>query len=1023
MTHSEGWSWFDAPEMSELDFTGHDVTAVLVCRNAGGWLNATLAGLGQLDRRPEVIIAIDNASKDDTPELLSAAHAAGLVDHLVRGEANFSFGEAVERALSVVPAPTRWVWLLHDDAIPDPACLTELLTLAARTPRLAIAVPLLVRPFRRHHAARTLEIGATISSTGQRYLGLEPDEVAQGQYESVSVLGGSTCGMLVNRESMQEFGGFDPAIPGYRDGVDIGWRAQLIDHWVMTCPRARMVHRQAGHSEIRQGTAAGRAKRSEAAWDRLMGLRLVTAHVRGIARIPNTIYLSFVCWLNALAYVLGRAPDKAKDELNAWADYFFRSHKAIKGLRRKIKQVSQGVNTRYRVRALRPTLGNALEARFQSIARWFQEQFASGADGEMTLDDLLGDEFTRRLGEGRKRIPGGVWFAAGLAGLALMARGLYRTGLVTAQSLMGAPSSLSQGFQRALSSAGQAEPWLLVSAAFSALSVRPQWLPAVLLVLSFPVTLIIGVWYGRRRIRHGGVRWLAASCYALLPILMGGLNRGALWLVVLAWLVPFLAEWLSRLDNPWQGARSLQSIAGICLSGVLLVAIMPALWVPVMVLGVWLAIRSGALAQILLVATALVLPLAFWAGAFPSYFKNPSRLLLTPESMLTPAPLTWQALFGRPLNVGLPPLWLSLAVFSALWLGVVVVFVLDSKLRWPVLAGIGAIAVGMWMGRLTLHLGTDQVRVDPTPWLIVGFGVLVFALVSWLDSALGSLEGRDFGGFQALLAILSLFLVGSFVLAASWSAYAGLSQVHRGPSQTLPEFLSQNERELGSATLVIDAGNSTWYLRSGGQTMWGQGSFRDGPAASETATGVIQQIVARAVAARPDDSITTQLASLGVAAVVVDNATADMVTALDTTAGLQRATATGLQIWMVTADAQSPTTRALVGTGSPPVYLGPHDDVGPDSPRTLVLATPADPAMHVFVGGAEVPPTRSNDWRAAYALGNTSGQITITHSIDNSWIAWVQLGVVALLIIFVVPPMRPEEDDADKPRYQLRGTR
>ena len=1021
MTHTDAWSWFDAPELSDVDFTGHDVTAVLVCHNAGDWLNATLAGLGQLDRRPDLIVAVDNDSTDDTAELLESAYEAGLIDQIVRGRAEFSFGQAVERALALMEAPTRWIWLLHDDAVPDHDSLTELLTLAVRTPHLAIAVPLLVRPTRRSQVARTLEIGASISASGRRALGLEPDEVAQGQYESTSVLGGSTCGMLVKWESLIEVGGFDPAISGYRDGVDLGWRAHLLGQWVLTCPTARIVHRQAGRSEIRQGTIARRAGRSEASWDRLMGMRLVAAHARGLAALPKLAYLTLFSLLASLAYVLGRAPDHAKDEIQAWADFIFRSRKPVVRLRHKIAAISKGSTARYRVRSLRPSLGTTIVDGWQYITRWVQDQWTPRRDNGITLDDLLGDEFTRRIGEGRKRVPAGVWLLIIVLGVAAMARTLYRSGLVTASGLLGAPDDLAQAFHRALSGDGRSQPWLLVNAVFSVLAVRPGWLPVVALIVAFPLTLLVGVWYARRRIQHASIRWLAAAGYACLPILLGGFNRGSLWLITGAVLLPLLADWLSRLDLPWQGARSLQIIAGMAVAGIMLVAITPVLWLPVVVIALAKVIQRGGATRIVMTGIALALPVAFWAPALRSYLDQPGRLLLAPEPLLTGQMLSWPMLFGRGVNVGLPPQWLSLAVFSAIWLGVLVVVFQRSWRRWPILLAAALIGLGMVASRWPV---TElAVRPDTTLWLLVGFAVLLYCLVSWIDEILGSLEGRDFGGRQAMVAGLSFLLISSFALAGGWSAYAGMSQVQRGPHLVIPQYIAQNEIDADTATLLIDAAQGSWNLRWDGQTLWGQGSFMDGPMSSDTARTTLRQIVALALVGRSDDVVTDQLATFGVSTVVVLNPDADTVAALDATGGFQRLTSGGaFEVWNISLGESSPTRRSLVTSGAPPIYLKVDDEITADSPRTLVLAVPPDPDRHVFVGGVEVRPTVSADWRAAYDLGATAGPVSITFTNSQMWLAWSQLALFVLLLIFVLPPFS-EADEPDRPRYQMRSGR
>ena len=131
----------------------------------------------------------------------------------------------------------------------------------------------------------TKAMGPIPSSMGPRKtveLGLEPGEVAQGQHEPADTLGVSTCGMLVRRSTYEALGGFDEAVPLFRDGVEFGWRATLAGHRVVTCPAARITHRQAGRLGRRTGTLAEAAGRSPGAFDRLMAMRTVSAHAHGV---------------------------------------------------------------------------------------------------------------------------------------------------------------------------------------------------------------------------------------------------------------------------------------------------------------------------------------------------------------------------------------------------------------------------------------------------------------------------------------------------------------------------------------------------------------------------------------------------------------------------------------------------------------------------------------------------------------------------------------------------------------------
>ncbi len=246
----------------------------------------------------------------------------------------------------------------------------------------------------------------------------------------------------------------------------------------------------------------------------------------------------------------------------------------------------------------------------------------------------------------------------------------------------------------------------------------------------------------------------------------------------------------------------------------------------------------------------------------------------------------------------------------------------------------------------------------------------------------------------------------------------------RGANPVLPEYLAQSELERDSATLIIDADKQVWNLRTDGQTMWGQGEAPTGALASAEARTLASRFVAAVLAAQSDDSATESLASLGVAAVVVLDPSPQMVTSLDTVPGMRRSTTDGaVQIWNVAGEPDPPTRMALVADGFPTQYLTPLDEVAADSPRMLLLAQAPDPTLRVYVGGDEVFAMDSPDWRAAYALGSTSGAISFDRDIPGLWIVWVQLGVVLLLIIFIFPAIGDDGGlgTASGPRRGLRG--
>ena len=207
------WAWTEqrSAEPAELDLSHERVTAVLVTLDAEEWLPDTLAGLARLQPPPTRLIAIDNASTDSTRALLQRAHEHGVLDAVYDGERGSGFGAAVSAALAAdrkrAPAErgsdrgTRWLWLLHDDAVPAPDALRALLSHAVTDPGLDVTGPKLLRPRRRRTAPRLSEIGTSISGTGRRELMLEPGEIDQGQRDQPQErLGVSTCGMLLKAD-------------------------------------------------------------------------------------------------------------------------------------------------------------------------------------------------------------------------------------------------------------------------------------------------------------------------------------------------------------------------------------------------------------------------------------------------------------------------------------------------------------------------------------------------------------------------------------------------------------------------------------------------------------------------------------------------------------------------------------------------------------------------------------------------------------------------------------------------------
>ncbi|MEP7740342.1 glycosyltransferase family 2 protein [Nocardioides sp. 31GB23] len=99
---------------------------VVVTYNRADLLERMLAGLGALDPAPELVVVVDNASTDHTPDVLAACTLPGL--QVVRtpenlgGAGGFHLGTR-----TAYDAGVDRIWLMDDDVLPAPDCLGVLL--------------------------------------------------------------------------------------------------------------------------------------------------------------------------------------------------------------------------------------------------------------------------------------------------------------------------------------------------------------------------------------------------------------------------------------------------------------------------------------------------------------------------------------------------------------------------------------------------------------------------------------------------------------------------------------------------------------------------------------------------------------------------------------------------------------------------------------------------------------------------------------------------------------------------------
>lgn len=1040
------WAWVSASEEStpQIDLSHCQVTAVLVAVNAADWLPDTLAGLAGLTCRPTRLIAIDNGSDDSTSVLLAQAEASGLLDAVYAGTPGTGFGHGVAAALRRDASvggqdlsPSHWLWLLHDDAVPAPDALEHLLRHVLRAdPPLDLTGPKLLQPPRRRQRRQLSEVGASISGTGRRDLGLEPGEIDQGQRdEPAEVLGVSTCGLLIRAAVWSELGGLDPALPAFRDGVEFGWRARLAGHRVATTPSAEFVHRQVGRAGLRAGGAAGTRPEK---LDRELGMLVVAGHARRSQLPVVMVRLVASALVNALGFLLGKVPGRARDELLALGAVLARPGR-IRALRARVREHRSVPGGAAAVARLRPPwwagLRLAAEASSGALSRRYR---AVAGEAETTsLDELTGDDFAV-VGEDRRA---SAWFApivvtvaAAAIGSLIAARTLFASGHLVAPALLPAPDRLGDLWAAAstpIPGAPEqvAPPWLAaVSLAATVLAGRPEWVVTLLLCATVPLALISAYPVLQRLVADRRVRLWAGATYALVPVLLGGTNQGRLALSVTALMLPLLAG--SARAIAARRPRAPEATRGGWAAGLVLVvlgAFEPFVLVIVAVLG-----ATGAVAlrrsprKIGRIGIALSVPAVGLVSWWPSLVAAPGRLFSGPDAALggvDAAPTVWRLMLGQDLGPGRPPPWLAVVVFGCVWVVALAGLLRRGDTRLVRAAwGVALIAFASATVLSRLVVTVPPAGLEVRPWVgtyvLIGFGALLVAGAVGLDGLEAAVRRQSFSWRQpgAVLAGGALALVTG--LGAGWWVWEGAAgPVGRTRLDGIPPYvLKAMTEEPRARVLAVDLSGSParYAVLADDQARLGDADRGYAFGGSPTAPAAVGDLVVRLVAGAADADIAPALREYGVGYVWVRGASEEDSARIDNTPGLGPASGQdSAVIWQLIP----PASRAMVVDPAArgraveePVAPGTQILAGTET-RELRLGEAADPRWTAELNGRALRATIGG-WQQTYALPAEGG--TVDYRLRSASWGWlVGQGMFLTVVGVLAAPAirRPEVRD------------
>ncbi|MFC4465205.1 glycosyltransferase [Streptomyces xiangluensis] len=1043
------------------EFPRHVVTAVLVSHDGGRWLPDALAGLLGQERPVQNAVAADTGSADDSARLVTEALGADRVLHLAR---RTGFGQAVDEAARTAGAltpddlpylkrpsgwdpvtrtwrddaydmpdlpygePVQWLWLLHDDCAPEPDSLAQLLRVVENEQELGKDVAIVGPKLRGWYDRRQLlEVGVTIANSGRRWTGLDRREQDQGQHDHVRpVLSVSTAGMLIRRDVFEQLGGFDRRLPLMRDDVDLCWRAQAAGHRVLVAPEAVVRHAEAASRERRTVDCVGRTSASPHKVDKAGAVYTLLVNSRSAVLPWVLLRLVLGTLLRTVAYLVGKVPGQAVDEIRGLLGTLLRPERIIAGRRRRGRpQVDKG-----ELRELFPPPGATVRATIEQVAG----NLVGSSDPELTAagrhggavesgpggddaDFLEIEQFARLKRVARK--PGPVLFVVLLFASLIACRELIGGGALAGGALLPAPADASALWARYLDGwhpvgAGgtqSAPPYLaLVALLASVLFGSTGLAVTVLLVGSVPLAGFAAYFASRPLVQSRLLRAWASIAYAFLPAATGALAGGRIGTAVLAVLLPLIARaGIAASGLASTAARgSWRATWAYALLLTLATAFTPIVWPIALVLG--LALLAVRRAEIVAYGLRFLAQLGT-----PLLVLAPWSLSLLPFGFFQEAGLEFgegsasalDLLGGSPGGPG---------TVSGLMLIGIVCAALAALLRAERQLGIWTAWAAALVGLVFAVLSNGSTWAGPAT-LVYGLALLAAAALG-ADGARSRVAEQSFGWRQPVAALIAFAAAaGPLLVAAGWMIGGADGPLERRDPVQVPAFVAEESSTRDQArTLVLDSDSTA---RVGYTLVRGSGA-RLGDAELATADGEnkkLNSVVANLVAGSGADQA-DQLGGFAVRYVLVhQGAPREVSRVLDATPGLTRLSQQdGSALWRV--DRQVSRAAIVPDSGDPqPIAAGPvevHTTIPSGTAgRVLRLADTADEGWTATLDGKPLTRTTLDGWAQGFELPAGDGRLDVTFdppALHTGWL-WAQGALAVVLVVLALPGRRRDVDD------------
>ncbi|MFP5225530.1 MAG: glycosyltransferase [Actinomycetota bacterium] len=941
------------------------VLVVLVAsEGAAGWLPDVLRGIADQHHRPIDVIALDNATTDGCGEILLGHLGERRV---VRVDQKLSYAKAVGTVITAAGERGlggEAILLLHDDCVMDPDVVTELVA-ALGLDSVGIAAPRLV-----DYDDETVlqDIGQTTDRFGRAVPRVERGELDAGQHSGVrAVMYATSAALLVETALVERIGLFDERFEGFREDLDLCWRARICGALTVVCSDVRAKHVAATVRGRRPTKAKGRFR--EFSERHLIASLLKNyARPRAMSAVPATLLISMA---NAVLFLASGRRRLAVQVVRAVAWN-------ITHLRTTLKE-------RRRVQAIRTEDDAVVSVLQHHGSRRLRSQFERLAErlfGDVqSIEEFDIDAPPPTLFERIRARPLAAATTVALILGFLAARDLFASGALSGADHGRFPedpggffTAFASGW-RGPSGAAPTTPGMLLLGVLSTLSFGSTWLAHRLLLLSLVPLAAAGAAMAARRCGLGKRAQLAAAfAYGLSPPVLGGFADGRLIEGIILATMPWALSALLRHDV----SRGRVGLGGVTIGVAVAVSLAPWLIIGLVVMGMTLAMMRRDIAPLRIVGLfSVVAVIANFPWSF-EFFRSGSPLFAGGSSGPVVFAELWTGLPG-----GILPTFLAFGLPVAAILGLAAARE-DQRRMAAELAAIAVVAL-VWAGLV----GRVPV-LAPRPSLPLAVGAICgMLLVGIAAERIGPLlRGRTFGTVH-----IAVFIMGALLIGQSG---ATLGFIMAGPQRDLeigrglvPEFFAI-EAERGAFRILWldgDSANPTFALTGPtGTTMTDSYDRPAGPGydAAERAVEIL--------AGQAGTAAGRILATAGVRYVVVrPTASTDLAIAVgdqielsfeqeiggalifSNALDLYTATSMRSPAWasVSTKDldaAQGVESNPFPGSPLAAEAPGVYEGTAAKESRALLLGEPFHPGWRAFLGGTELRPRRSFGWATGFDL-------------------------------------------------------